>query len=485
VAGLVHFAVSTDALIDRTLQMMGGRLADAHKHEEQVFKNVVDEVSVATGGKYPLEAWIIPTSAMNAFALQDFQGRSVIGITEGLLMRLNREQLEAVIGHEAGHIASGDCRETTVTSVLFKVFDNVCDVSFSLLRFSGGGRSRRGNGALPLILIVLFVAWVFKIVSVVGSLFVSRQREYRADAISARLTRNPKALAEALHIIDQRWKGAGIPGQAMEAIFILNPRKNAVDDSEDLFADLFSTHPPINKRIGILLDMAHASADDLDSALTAARNRYQAIYVQPKDPQANETGCPQQWMVMRQGQWVGPFDQATIKTLDWMTPQTQVKPIGLPVVLATGAAPVLAGIFSEGRGITKDKCPRCCLPLRSDVYEGFPIQRCEECQGILVSELDTLNILGKREMVFDQRIVDLARLTREQHQPMPRDPFDQIYDEKSIVCPSCLDSRRKMQRRFVSQKYPVEVDKCPTCARVWFDKEELEVLQVLYEMDHS
>ncbi|MBF0122663.1 MAG: M48 family metalloprotease [Candidatus Omnitrophica bacterium] len=482
ITGIIHFGVSTNALIDQTLRMMEARIANPALVKELTFKNVVDEASIATGGKYAIEAWMIPTSAMNAFALQDFQGRSVIGITEGLLLRLNREQLEAVVAHEAGHIASGDCKETTITSVLFKVFDNVCDVSFHFLRFSGGGRSRRGGGVLPLIVIVLVVAWVFKFVSVLGSLFVSRQREYRADAISARLTRNPKALAEALHIISGRWKGAGIPGQAMEAIFILSPRKQAIDESVGLFADLFSTHPPIQRRISILLDMAHGDEEDLNVAAQKSDEQYQRSTSQLPAPNNQYL----QWLAFRDGKWAGPFSVGDIKNFNWLTPQTMVKRLTEPATYEAGNAPGIREVFTSPvyRGAVKDFCPRCNVKLTVQSYEGFSVLLCFRCGGHLVSESDTLNILGKRDAIFDQRIKDAARLVREQIHPMKRDPFDQIYDERSIVCPSCLDQRKKMHRRFVSQKYPVEVDKCQTCARVWFDKDELEILQVLYETDH-
>ena len=483
VMGAVHWGTSTNALIDQTLNMMGARMANPALVNELIFKNVVDEASVATGGKFAIEAWIVPTSAMNAFALQDFQGRSVIGITEGLLMRLNREQLEAVIGHEVGHIASGDCKETSVVSALFKVFDNICDVSSHMLFFSSGGRSRRENGALPIILIVVCMSAVFKFVGVIAAFFISREREYRADAISARLTRNPKALAEALYIIDQRWKGGGVPGQAMDAIFILSPRRQAIEDNEGFFPDLFSTHPPIQKRISILLDMAHAGEDDLKIA--AEKSAEQVERETAALPQPNNQYL--QWLAFKDGQWAGPFSVGDIKNFDWLTPQTMVKRLTEPATYEAGSAPGIREIFTSPvyRGGVKDFCPRCNVRLTSHEYEGFPVMLCLRCGGYLISEKDTLNILAKREAKFDQRIQDLARLVRDQVHPLKRDPFDQIYDEKSIICPSCLDPRRKMKRRFVSQKYPVEVDKCPTCTRVWFDKDELEVLQVLYEADHS
>ncbi len=445
-AGFVHWQYSQNALIDSVVQMMSGRIADREVDEERVFRNVVDEAAVATGGKYRIEPYIIPTAAMNAFALQDFQGRCVIGVTEGLLKRLNREQLEAVIGHEAGHIASGDCVETTTTSALFKTFDNICDISLRLLTSSsrlgffgvsiGDRDRRRGNdGRLVLFFLFLFIlASILRLIGVLGAMFISRQREYRADAISARLTRNPLALAEALHIIDTRWKGGGMPGENMEAIFISNPRRSALEGGENFIADLFTTHPPTEKRIAVLLGMAHAGEKDLEAALTKAQTRFDTLYAKPPEAQP-------QAMSRKSGQWLGPVTE-------------------------------------------KDQCPRCHCALGPELYEGVGVLTCTMCGGYLIKEPDVLQIVHTREKVFDGRIADMGQLIRRQARVLQRNPFDAVYDEKSIVCPSCLDDGKRMRRRFVSPQFPVEVDKCPSCARVWFDKDEIEVLQYLYELDH-
>jgi heat shock protein HtpX len=458
--GLVHWGFSQHALIDRSLGMMSARAADPENDDERVFRNVVEEAAVATGGKHKVEPYIIPTAAMNAFALQDSGGRCVIGITEGLLKRLNREQLEAVIAHEAGHIATGDCRETTTTMALFKTFDNICDMTgrlvFSSARVGavGGyayGRSRRGSdGRLMLFFLMLFVlASILRLIGFLGSMFISRQREYRADAVSARLTRNPMALAEALHIISGRWKGGGMPGENMEAIFISSPRKNALEQSSNFIADLFTTHPPIEKRIAILLDMAHARPDDLEAAARRAQARFEALNpVEPKPQAQKDPLAPLR----------GPLG-----------------PVMIPIP-GMGAATMATAV--------KDQCPRCRVALHEETYEGFSILKCVQCHGVLAKEPDVLGIVHSYEKSFDDRIVERGQLLRRQAGMLKQHPFDAIYDEESIVCPSCLDSNNKMHRRFVSPRFPIEVDKCKTCARVWFDKDELEVLQYLYELDH-
>jgi heat shock protein HtpX len=455
VLGMIHWVVATDALIDRTLQYMSGRPADPREDQEHVFCNVVEEVSAATGGKYRIEPYIIPTSASNAFALQDFQGRSVIGVTAGLLARLNRAQLEAVVAHEAGHIASGDCLETTVTSVVFKAFDTLCDISRRMLLYGSFARDGRessrknsGGGQLMLLFLLIFlIAMLLKVVGYLGSLFVSRQREYRADAVAARLTRDPLSLAEALHIIDRRWKGGGVPGETMDAIFILSPRKKDVDDNEDVIADLFSTHPPIKKRIEILLEMAHARPQDLERAVDRAKERAAASVEEKKD----------------------------------VHPTTQMPGMGIPIPIPIPSA---MPVFNMAAPTAKDQCPRCAQALMPTQYEGVPVLTCAGCQGYLIGEPEVMLIVKAKGVRFDSRITGLARIMREQARVLKSNPFDRIYDRQGILCPSCLGAAPRMTRRFVSPKYPVEVDKCRACDMVWFDRDELEVLQCLYEGDN-
>ncbi|MEI8010861.1 MAG: M48 family metalloprotease [Candidatus Omnitrophota bacterium] len=456
IAGAIHWQFSQNGLINRILAMMGGRPPDDNRQEERIFRNVVDEAHVATGGKYRIEPYILPTAALNAFALQDFEGRSIIGITEGLLMRLNRAQLEAVIAHEAGHVASGDCLQTTTTSCLFKTFDNICDITSRLLTVSSQAgyigatyhdrESRHSNdGRMMLFFLMLFLlASVLRFIGFLGSMFISRQREYRADAISVKLTRNPLALAEALHIISNRWKGSGMPGENMEAIFISNPHQSNLEQTTGVLAELFTTHPPVEKRIAILLDMAHATRQDLDAALLKARVRFEAV----KDPEIQEQ----------------PVSQVPLKPV--MIP-------GLPAEAAASAS------LTE-----KDHCPRCCTTLAPQDYEGVSVLSCPGCGGVLVTERDVLHIVHTRDKVFDEAIRRQGDLLHRQVRPLRLASSEGVYDEKSIVCPACLDTASLMHRRFVNPKFPVEVDKCPLCRAVWFDRDELEVLQYLYEIEH-
>src|SRR5665811_219893 len=91
------------------------------------------------------------------------------------------------------------------------------------------------------------------------NMFISRQREYRADAAAVRMTRNPIALAETLHLLSRSWRGAGFIGSSFAMLCIVNPEATLLDESEGFWADRLSTHPPLEKRIAILLNMARIS----------------------------------------------------------------------------------------------------------------------------------------------------------------------------------------------------------------------------------
>jgi heat shock protein HtpX len=505
---VVHWGLSTNRMVENVLSLMNARPVDPSKNDEKMFQNVVEEAGVATGGKYRIEPYIIPVSAMNAFAVQNFEGRSVIGITEGLLKRLNRGQLEAVIAHEAGHIASGDSLSTCVTSSVFRVFDNICDFARILLDGFSRGRGRRDGRILLVLLIVLVIASVLRFVGFLGSMFISRRREYRADAISVRLTRNPQALAEALYIISNRWKGGGMPGQSMDAIFIMSPRRSGLEEQQNFFADLFTTHPPINRRIGILLDMAHGGEQDLEKALKRSvemeesLNEKFAAPVSAADRPLPITapvlgagvlsqgvpaaGNPCLWMVQKGLDWVGPKDLAGVAALGWILPGTMVRRVGSARIIELREDKELVSLFARGapREIQKDHCPRCHVGLGAVSYEGVPIQKCATCEGVLVKEMDVLTIVGKRELQFSPSIVSMGDLMMLQAKLLARNPYDAIYDEKGIYCPTCLTTSPCMTRRFINQRYPIEIDKCRICSQVWFDKDELETLQYLYEKDH-
>ncbi len=248
------------------LKVMGVRKPNPEDIKEKTFINVVEEMKIASGLPMP-SIYVLDTEIPNAFATGKNPESSSIVVTRGLLNIMEREELQGVIGHEMAHIRNRDILVMTVAATLVGVIVLLSDLSRRILRYiiSGGSSSRRrGSRGAGGGIVVLFMIIILLILSVIGPFFarlvffsISRSREYLADATSAELTRNPLGLAKALEKISRnqnpkKWKMKGISHMC-----IVTPLKSKLGEKEGFWADLMSTHPPIQKRIEILKQMAH------------------------------------------------------------------------------------------------------------------------------------------------------------------------------------------------------------------------------------
>ncbi len=483
VAAAGHWLVTMSQLIPKLLGALKAEFANPRDSYHKMFRNIVDEVSVATGGM-KMEAVVVPTLAMNAFALSDMRGRHVIGVTEGLLTRCNRSQVEAIVGHEAAHVVSGDCLSTTIITSLFELYRAILEGLKGMLR--GSTRSyygRRGGGGIALLFIVYALVYVTHLMGTLLRMFVSREKEYRADAVAVRLTRNPLALAEGLYAIANRWRGSGLSGANLEAIFIISPKHHSLEEQEGMFANLFSTHPPIQKRIDILLNMAHADVSVLEISLRKQKDRPKQMAPEKIDQPLPTAFGPKEWLIHRDGQWLGPFPIDQILTLQWLKPDMWVKPMGGKNIAHAFEDPDINRALNKKDASSSCgsdcECPKCRLRLSTEVYEGLEIYRCHQCHGVLVKEQDVQKILIREDYDFSQRIKELAEKVKKESEL-----FSRRIDLKGAnlhVCPVCRHRKAKMVRMFYSGQYKVEIDKCIFCGYVWFDNDELEILQCLVE----
>lgn len=224
------------------------------------FRNVVTEMALASGLPMP-KTYVIPDPAPNAFATGRNPENSVVAVTQGLLDTMNREELQAVVAHEMGHIKTYDILTMTVVTVLVGTVSILSDWAVRSWRY-GGIRPRRdlkGKGGVhPLILLVIGIFVLLSpLFSRIIAMSVSRNREYQADASAAEFTRNPLALASALKKIDVYTSPLRNARRATAHLFISDPLHRRLDDKEGLVADVFSTHPPIKERIRRLEEMGY------------------------------------------------------------------------------------------------------------------------------------------------------------------------------------------------------------------------------------
>ncbi len=242
---------------DRIVTSMAGA-KDVSAEAEPILHNVVEEMAIAAGLPKP-RVVLIESDALNAFATGMRTDAATIGVTRGLLKTLPRDQLQAVVAHEMGHVLNLDTRYMAAVGIMVGLIALVSDMALRSLRFSGGKSSssnkKGGGGAAVVILIILVLfAILAPIAAQMVRFAVSRQREFLADATSVQLTRNPLALAEALRALGGHAKGPEIGNRAIQHVFIVNPLKDFASGTKALFA----THPSIDERIERLQNLGRA-----------------------------------------------------------------------------------------------------------------------------------------------------------------------------------------------------------------------------------
>jgi heat shock protein HtpX len=189
--------------------------------------------------------YVIPTESPNAFATGRNPSHASVAVTHGILGLLNDEELEGVLAHELGHVNNRDILISSVAATLAGAITMIASMGRWAMIFGGyGGRSRDDRGGAGGGLAGLLMLFVAPIAATMIQLAVSRSREYQADATGAHFTGNPYALASALQKLDAYSRR--VPMQASPStahLFIIQPLLGIN------FGGLFSTHPPIAKRI--------------------------------------------------------------------------------------------------------------------------------------------------------------------------------------------------------------------------------------------
>jgi heat shock protein HtpX len=229
--------------------------------------NVVEEMAIAAGVPRP-RVWLISDPDPNAFATGLDAERAHIAVTQGLLSMCSRDELQAVIAHEVGHIKNLDVRLLTFLAALVGAVALMSDGMGRMLRGGvrfggfGGGRSRGKRDNLGPLVLVLLALWLLSwllapLVTRLLALGVSRKREFLADAMSAQFTRNPLALATALEKIEHAHAPTTSIKRGSAHLCIADPLGRKSSLREGKLADIFGTHPPMALRVARLKAMGY------------------------------------------------------------------------------------------------------------------------------------------------------------------------------------------------------------------------------------
>lgn len=251
---------------DRVIWAAGAQeLLAPSTDEERTLVNCVEEMAIAAGLRRP-RIYLIPDEDPNAFATGHDERDARIAVTRGLLTTCNRDELQAVIGHELGHIKNHDVSLMTLLAGLIGAIMIVSDGTSRMLRLgggrglSGGGSRRKSDGGpiAAILLAVWVISWLLApLLTRLLATGVSRGREYLADSMSAQFTRNPLALASALEKIGAASGPTKSIKQSCAHLCIEDPLGRSVNSREGVLANLFGTHPPLAMRVARLRAMGY------------------------------------------------------------------------------------------------------------------------------------------------------------------------------------------------------------------------------------
>ena len=255
VAMIIGFIYALTMIFQSTeivMSMNGAREVD--RNEEPVLYHVVEDMAMVAQIPMP-RVYVIDDAGLNAFATGSNPQNAAVAATTGLLDIMNREELEAVIGHEVSHIRNLDIRISTIAVALASAITLLSSMAGRMMWWGGASRSRRNSdrdsGGLEVIMLVISLLAIVlaPLAATLIQLAISRQREFLADASSVELTRNPQGMINALLKLENSQPMSHHVDDASSALYINDPQKRG------FLKKLFYTHPPISERIERLKHM--------------------------------------------------------------------------------------------------------------------------------------------------------------------------------------------------------------------------------------
>ncbi|MGB8952264.1 MAG: zinc metalloprotease HtpX [Candidatus Aminicenantales bacterium] len=494
---IFHFIEARKFGASFILKRLGALPPDLSDLYHKQFVNAVEGIRISSGLPR-VKTYILPTLAINSLALIESDHTPCVAASEGLLADCTRDELEAVAAHELAHIARGDSFYLTLVCSLANIFERLRetlepDDEFTDENFVGGQSHASPSPLLHL------AATVSAIVMHLLSLLISRQREILADAAAVEFGRNPAALARAIYKAHVKNSFIGDFNQTYSPLFIVPPESRG--ESDDFFSRMISSHPPLMMRIRMLAAMADIPPEDVvEQVLEMQKNREQAKRILPSSEEiawksseipadGTEKSFPdgdKVWLTRPPKRaWQGPYSLEELLFLPHFAPFLMVQNIQEGIEAQAREFPQIRAALlrivqkKPVNAARKNRCPRCAVSLTDGFYEGVPVKFCNRCRGRLVDSRLIERIIARREIGFSRELLKKAEDFKQRFLLNPIKTQKITAGQKlNFFCPNC---GYKMMPRPFNYQYFIPVDKCLSCYKIWFDADELEVLQILIE----
>jgi len=228
----------------KMIQRATGAKPLERKENKRVY-NLLENLCISRGITPP-KLFIIQDNSLNAFASGINENSFAITLSQGIIDKLDDDELEGVIAHELSHIRNRDVRLLIVSIIFVGIFAFVTEIALRSLRFSGRGKKGKGGAVVLVIIALAALGWLL---STLFRFAISRKREYMADAGAVELTKNPLALANALEKVSADPYIEAVKRDDVAQLFIEHPTPK---EKKSALTSIFATHPPIKKRIEVL-----------------------------------------------------------------------------------------------------------------------------------------------------------------------------------------------------------------------------------------
>jgi Zn-dependent protease with chaperone function/Zn-finger nucleic acid-binding protein len=477
--------------IRKRLQAKAPDLSDRY-HKQ--FVNTLEEIRIAAGLP-DVHPYILPAFAINSMALIEPDGAPSVLVTEGLVAEFTRDELQAVVAHELAHVVRGDTYYVTLVCSLVNFFERIRDAAQPETHPQSTAYSGQSQmSGAPLVWLALTIS---TLVMHLLSTLISRQREMLADAAAVEFSRNPAPLARAIYKAHLKNSFVGDFSVAYSPLLIVPPRSTGITDG--FFSRLFNTHPPLMRRVRMLANMVPTRPAKIIQEvwdIHKSREKARIVLLSKEETQGKKGDEPEPkegeiqegkiWMIQNpEKRWEGPLTLSELLRLDLFLPSRWIRNMQEQFEAPASEFPQIQKALLErtkGKKPQQSKnnnCPRCRIPLHENYYEGVPLKICQECGGKLIDAAFMERIIARKEVAFSDRLKAKAKDFEESFlfDPVLR---KKIHADKSpkITCPNCGE---RMWPRPYNYQYVIPVDKCLHCHNIWFDGDELEILQILIE----